>query len=252
MNKVLNLFFVFVFTFCIQSQSQQSTKPKCPSGVDPESIQINTSPEPKLKQTGMLDLFNGKDLTGWTVKGGNMPFTVKNGELIGTCDPNVRLNSFLVTNDSFSDFIFTAEYKWDELSNSGVMFRAGVRPLQDGERMMVEDRSLLQVFGYQCEIETSERRWTGGIYGEAMGGWKNPLSKEKEQAAARAAVKQHKEWNRVTIYAKADHIMTWINGVPCANLIDKDQTSGFIGLQVHQGKKGQIRWRNLKIKDLSS
>ncbi len=93
-------------------------------GVDPQSLQLNATPEPDLKQSGMVDLFNGKDLSGWNVKGGKMPFKVSNGEIVGTCDPAVKLNSFLVTDASYSDFIFTAEYKWDEFSNSGVMFRA--------------------------------------------------------------------------------------------------------------------------------
>ncbi len=180
-----------------------------------------------------------------------MPFKVVDGEIVGTCDPDIRLNSFLCTNKNYTDFIFTAEYKWDVLSNSGVMFRADSRPLEDGERMVVKDRSLLQVYGYQCEVETSGRQWTGGVYGEAMGGWKYPLAKEKEHETARAAVTNHQAWNRVTIYAKGDQIMTWINGIPCANLTNSERSIGFFGLQVHQGQKGQIRWRNIRLKDLS-
>lgn len=45
--------------------------------------------------------------------------------------------------------------------------------------------------------------------------------------------------------------MTWVNGVPCANLTNQEHSNGFIGLQVHQGKKGQIRWRNLRLKVLT-
>ena len=131
------------------------------------------------------------------------------------------------------------------------MFRADSRSLEEGERPVVPDRSLLQVFGYQREVETSELQWTGGIYGEAMGGWKYPLSKEEEHAKARAAVQDHKVWNRITIYAKGDYLLTWINGVPCANLTNQERSKGFFGLQVHQGKKGQIRWRNIRVKVLS-
>lgn len=218
--------------------------------IEPKTLKLNTTPEPDLSQSGMMDLFNGKDLSGWTVKGGAMPFKVVDGVIVGTCDPEVRLNSFLVTEASYTDFIFTAEYKWDVNSNSGVMFRADTRALEEGERTVVTDRSLLQVFGYQCEVETSDRSWTGGIYGEAMGGWKYPLSKETEHVKARAAVQDHKVWNRVTIYAKGDHLMTWVNGVPCANLTNSERSSGFFGLQVHQGRIGQIQWRNIRLKEL--
>lgn len=234
--------------------SASIAKPKkaaAPRGIDPASLKLNTQAEPDLKQDGFVELFNGKDLSGWVVKGGIMPFVVRDGEIIGTCDPEMRLNSFLSTEKSYSDFIFTTAFKWDELSNSGVMFRADTRPLDDKEMPALKDRSLQRVLGYQCEIDTSPRAWTGGIYGEAMGAWKYPLSKEEEHADARAAVKNPKGWNRLTIYAKGDKMMTWINGVPCANLSGDERESGFIGLQIHQGKKGQIRWKNIRIKDLS-
>lgn len=229
----------------------QPKKQKFPGGVNPATLKVNTTEEPDVNQPGIIDLFNGKDLTGWTIKGGTMHFKVENGEIVGTCVPEVRLNSFLCTEENYTDFIFTAEYKWDVNSNSGVMFRADTRPLEDGERMVVKDRTLLQVFGYQCEVETSDRGWTGGIYGEAMGGWKYPLSKEKEHETARAAVKAHDQWNRLTIYAKGNSLKTWINGVPCANLVNNERSAGYFGLQVHQGKKGQIRWKNIRLKDLS-
>lgn len=255
-KQILGSLFFLSAIFCsVGILAQPSTKKvsqvKFPGGVNPESLQVNITPEPDLNQADMLNLFNGKDLSGWIVKGGTMPFSVVDGVIVGTCDPEERLNSFLCTEKNYTDFIFTAEYKWDVLSNSGVMFRADTRPLEDGERMVVKDRSLLQVYGYQCEVETSDRCWTGGIYAEAMSGWKYPLSKEEEHVSARAAVKTHKEWNRLTIYAKGDHLMTWINGVPCANLKNKERSEGYFGLQVHQGQKGQIRWRNIGLKDLT-
>ncbi len=225
--------------------------PKKPKEVDASSLKLNTTPEPDLKQEGLIAIFNGKDLTGWTVKGGVMPFEVKSGVIVGTCDPEVKLNSFLSTDKSYSDFLLTLEFKWDVTSNSGVMFRAATQPLKEGDRPQIKDRSLEQVFGYQCEIDSSDRAWTGGIYGEAMGGWKYPLSKETEHAEARAAVKDPKAWNRMTILAEGERMMTWINGVPCADLTGDERTEGFISLQVHQGKSGQIEFRDIRLKDLS-
>lgn len=233
------------------AEPKKQKAPQKPKDVDATSLKLNTTPEPDLKQDGMVELFNGKDLTGWTVKGGLMPFVVKDGVIVGTCDPKVKLNSFLSTEKSYSDFLLTLEFKWDVPSNSGVMFRAATQPLKGGDRPEIKERSQQQVFGYQCEIDPSPRAWTGGIYGEAMGGWKYPLSKEPEHAAARAAVKDPKTWNRMTLQVKGDHMMSWINGVPCSDLIGNERTEGFIGLQVHQGKNGQIEFRDIRLKDLS-
>ena len=46
------------------------------------------------------------------------------------------------------------------------------------------------------------------------------------------------------------HLRTWLNGVPCADLIDAMELEGFIALQVHAGKAGQIRFKNVRLKDL--
>jgi len=125
--------------------------------VDPQSLELNATPEPDLTQVGMVDLFNGKNLTSWSVKGGLMPFTVEEGEIVGTCDPKVRLNSFLATDQNYSDFLFTVEYQWDVNSNSSVMFRAVTRPLDEKKHKKTKDPTLQRVFGYQCDVKTSDR-----------------------------------------------------------------------------------------------
>ena len=102
------------------------------------------------------------------------------------------------------------------------------------------------VFGYQCEIDPSERAWSGGIYDESRRGWLNDL---KDNEAGRKAFKPN-GWNQFVIKAQGSCIKTWINGVPCADLTDEADAEGFIALQVHAGKEGQIRWRNIRIKPL--
>ncbi len=210
--------------------------PSWPKGIDPATLDLNTTQEPNLDSEDFVSLFNGHDLNGWTVRGSQMKFEVIDGEIVGTCTPELKPNSFLCTDKIFSNFIFTAEFKWDIEGNSGIMFRADTKE---------NDR----VFGYQSEMDPSKRGWTGGIYGEAMDGWLYPLSKP-EHDAARAALQSPNEWSRMTISAQGSTIKTWINGIPCASLIDSSRIEGFFGLQVHQGDQGTIRWRNIKVKEL--
>ncbi|WOO39971.1 DUF1080 domain-containing protein [Rubellicoccus peritrichatus] len=214
-----------------------------PKGINPAKLLTNTDAEPDVNQPGFIELFNGKDLNGWSIQGGQMTYEVIDGAIVGTAIPGVKPNSFLCTDDTYDDFIFTAEFKWDIPSNSGIMFRADTKqPDKNGVR---------RVFGYQSEMDQSDRRWTGGIYGEGMGGWKYPLSKPQAHAAARAAIKDHSAWNRMTIYANGDVIKTWINGVPCSYLINDERSEGFFGLQLHTGPKGIVAWRNIKVKELN-
>jgi hypothetical protein len=199
-------------------------------------IFIVTSCKPKEP---WIELFNGKDLSGWTQLNGTAPYTVEDGEIVGRTVPGSP-NSFLCTDSVFSDFILEFEVKKDCVLNSGVQIRSNSYPLyQDG-----------RVHGYQVEIENRpERLWSGGIYDEARRGWLYDLSDNKAGGQA-----YHFEgWNKYRIEAFGPSIKVWINGVPTANLIDDMTPAGFIGLQVHSigddtSKAGlEVRWKNIRI-----
>jgi hypothetical protein len=106
------------------------------------------------------------------------------------------------------------------------------------------------VHGYQVEIDPSDRAWSAGIYDEARRGW---LYELRNNEAARKAFK-HGEWNKYHIEAIGNSIRTWINGVPAANLDDSMTSRGFIALQVHSMKEGdvEVKWRNIRILDLGT
>jgi hypothetical protein len=73
-----------------------------------------------------------------------------------------------------------------------------------------------------------------------------------DNPAARKAMKDN-QWNKFRVACIGDSIMTWVNGVPCTDLRDPVDQTGFIGLQVHsfRGEQpAQVRWRNIRIKDL--
>lgn len=125
-------------------------------------------------------------------------------------------------------------FRVDEGLNSGIQFRSH---LTDG-----------RVRGYQYEIDPSARAWSGGVYDEARLGWLYPLT--TNPAAQRAF--RHGDWNKVRVEAVGNRIRTWINGVPAADVLDAQDASGFIALQVHAvgkpelaGKK--VSWKEIRI-----
>lgn len=188
-------------------------------------------------KSDFTDLFNGENLEGWELRNGTAPFTVENGEIVGTYVTGTP-NTFLSTKASYSDFILTFEALLGEGTNSGVMFRAQSKPeYMDG-----------RVHGYQMEMDPSKRQWTGGIYDEARRGWIYNLERN---AAAKEAFKLN-EWANFRIEAIGNHIQVWVNGVQTADLIDDVDASGFIGLQVHairnkEVEGRQVRFRNIQI-----
>ena len=81
-----------------ESQSKWYNKYKKQANVPKiEDMLINTESEPDLK-TGFVDLYNKKDLNGWTPLGGYCKFEA-NGDLItGTCVPKSPSTYFSIKN----------------------------------------------------------------------------------------------------------------------------------------------------------
>ena len=188
-------------------------------------------------EDGFVSLFNGTDLTGWTVKGGDATFHVEDGTIVGVVN-DARRNTFLCTEREFENFIFKAEFKFDINFNSGIQFRSNARP--DGDRFVV--------YGYQCEMEPAGM--TGAIYDESRRNrWVNVVTDELRERT-RTPFRQG-EWNEIEIQAIGPSIRTWLNGEPITDLMDTMSARGFFGLQVHShNAPGQVRWRNIRIKEL--
>ena len=53
---------------------------------------------------GWTELFNGEDLKGWKILGGEAEFKIENGEVVGYAKANTP-NTFLVTEQEYGDFI---------------------------------------------------------------------------------------------------------------------------------------------------
>ena len=179
-----------------------------------------------------------RSLNGWSVRGGKAGFAVDGQEIVGRSVLGSP-NSFLITDATFGDFILEYDAKVDPRLNSGVMVRAERRAdYRDGV-----------VFGYQVEIDSSARAWSGGIYDEQRREWLNTLARN---AQARAAFKVG-EWNHFRVEALGNRIRTLVNGVAAANLIDDMTPRGFIGLQVHSVDEGpklaglEARFRDIRI-----
>ena len=213
-----------------------------------------------------VNLFNGKNLSGWVQRGGKATYTIEGKEIVGTSVTNTP-NSFLCTEKTYGDFILEYEFKVDPRLNSGVQIRSlafdqATEFKADGKVIKIPAQ---RVHGYQVEIDPDvprKRMWSGGIYDESRRGWLFPSGGE-QSAEAKAFSEQGQrifkpnDWNAIRVEARGDSIKTWLNGTPCANIKDSVTARGFIALQVHgiaqdADKNGtQVRWRNLKLTDLT-
>ncbi len=187
-------------------------------------------------------LFNGKDIKGWKRLNGSAEYKTENGCINGVSALNTP-NTFLTTGVEYTNFVLEYEMKMDKDLNSGVQIRSHSSPDFENGR----------VYGLQVECDDSKRAWSGGIYDEARKGWRYPL---EYNPAAKSAFRSG-EWNRYRVLAYENHIVTWINDIPCANLIEDEVEPGFIALQVHAINDSalagrQIQWKNIRIRHASA
>lgn len=173
-----------------------------------------------------MSLFNGKDLTGWTVYG-TEKWYVEDGELISESGPDAQYG-YLATDKHYKDFDLTLEFFQEADGNSGVFIRSTV----DGTK----------VSGWQVEVAPPGMH-TGGVYESYGRGWLIQPEPEKEK------VLKDGQWNTLKIRANGDQLTSWLNGVEMVSITDQKigAGKGSIALQIHDGGGIKVKWRNIKI-----
>jgi len=181
------------------------------------------------QNTESISLFNGVDLSGWTIHG-TEKWYVEDGDLV--CE-NGSDNEYgyLSTDKYYDDFVLTLEYKQESNGNSGVFFRSTL----DG----------IIINGWQVEISPPGHD-TGGIYESYGRGWLIKPDPIKDKSL------KYGDWNSMKIMVKGDNVKTWLNDVEMIHINDQKigEGKGSIALQIHAGDDVKVRWRNIKLEKL--
>lgn len=175
------------------------------------------------------NLFNGKDLTGWTVHG-TEKWYVENKELVCESGPDKQYG-YLSTDKPYKNFELNLQFKQESNGNSGVFIRSSI----EGTK----------ISGWQVEV-APENNHTGGIYESYGRNWLiKPDAKDEKWL-------KPGEWNNLKILVKGDEVTTWLNDHQMVYLKDEKigAGTGFIALQIHDGGGIKVRWKNIKIKEL--
>ena len=200
--------------------------------------------------TKFVDLFDGKSLDNWVVKGGTATYRVEKKAIVGRTVEGSK-NTFLSTPRDYANFELTFEVKCDPELNSGVQIRSHVYD-EDTPQESKPDRirEAGEVYGYQCEISSNGN--AGKFWDE---GRRTMWLDEAPDELGDAHPYKPGQWNRYRILAKGNRVRCWINGVARGDFTDERDATGFIGLQVHSIKSGtgpfEVRWRKIRIRELS-
>jgi hypothetical protein len=191
-------------------------------------------------EAGFTELFNGKNLDGWTLVRGQGPgYVVENGILV--CPANGGGN--LLTEKEFANFVLRLDFKMEPGGNNGVGIRA---PLSgDVAYTGMEIQILDQDNPKYKTIQPWQR--TGSVY--------NVIAAQKD------ALKPAGEWNSYEITANGKKITVKLNGtvindadlstVKDEAIIAKhpgiQRASGHIGFLGHGTR---VEFRNIRIREL--
>ncbi|MDO3384394.1 DUF1080 domain-containing protein [Gilvimarinus sp. SDUM040013] len=176
-------------------------------------------------------------------------------------------NWFFLTKKRYSDFELELEVKvpkLDEYVNSGIIFRSQIAYQESIESYYT--------FGYQAEVDPSDRRWSGGLYEQGTERqWLFPLHAERSAPGEHLQENLSPQWtddkknaftvgdwNHYRIRAQGPEIKVWVNGVLTTHIKDTKFSEGHIGIQHHGSEAftesgdtaNTVKFRNIYIQAL--
>jgi hypothetical protein len=187
---------------------------------------------PILPGEDWIQLFNGKDLTGW-VEVGKEKWTVEEATIHGLAIS--KAYGYLRTEKTYKDFHLSLRFKCEGDGNSGVFFHTDFKP-------GTPDVSQ----GLQFEIDCSINKHSAGIYGDGRQ-WIVWPSPDKE------GVVRQSDWNDMQLRVEGNRYVSRLNGVDMVDFTDPQPRSfdGYIALQLHSGGAGNMRFKDIYIRDLT-
>jgi hypothetical protein len=205
---------------------------------------------------GENQLFNGKDLSGWS---GRPEFwSVQDGAITGktSTETPTKGNTFLIYKEPVSDFELHLKYRFAEGSTSG---NSGIQ-----YRSKVVDPANFVVAGYQADMEVG-KTYSGILYEEkgrgilAKRGQKVVIKEGQKPEAIgetesseeiQASIKVG-EWNDYKIIAKGGHLQHFINGKLTVDVTDETAVgakTGVLALQLHAGPPMEVQFKDIRLK----
>ncbi len=190
------------------------------------------SPRPRLPGEQWVSIFNAKDLSGW-VKVGNERWEVEDGTIHG--QGITKEYGYLRTEKMYKDFHLFLRFKCEADGNSGVFFHTDFKP---GTANVSQ--------GLQFEIDRIIGHHTGGVYGDGRQ-WIVWPAPELEPLI------RPNDWNEMLMKVEANRYVSYLNGVLMVDFTDPTPKSfdGYIALQLHSGGQGNMRFKDIMIRDLT-
>jgi hypothetical protein len=185
---------------------------------------------PKTGTSEKIQLFNGKDFTGWA--GDVKYWSIADGAIVGKNTNEVPVSTYLVTDRKFTDFRLLATVKLVQSEmHSGIAMWGRLAP----------DKG--DPYTYAGLLVMFPSNWGFFDLHERFG---LPVDPEP----AKKVSKQH-DWNDLEILAQGNRVRLAVNGTQVVDYREPDLAyvrEGPIGLQLHSNKEPQeIHFKGLEL-----
>lgn len=196
------------------------------------ALAVPAAAEDKKDEKGFVQLFNGKDLTGWkTYTEGNGNWKVVDGAI--TCTGNA--SHLFSEKDHYANFIYRVEALVKDKGNSGQYFRTQFGPGFPK--------------GYEAQINSTHRDAikTGSLYPA----FRKLSEEERSKLVVRDQLHKPDEWFTQEVTAKGNHIVIKVNGKTTVDFVDEPATfkKGHFALQ-HHDPGCVVMFRKIEVKEL--
>lgn len=185
---------------------------------------------PDTSDEGFVELFNGKDLTGWKYMGSEAAWAVKDGVLHSDAGKG---GNWIRTEKQYGDFILKVEWRVGKEGNAGVFLRSAEKgaPWETGSEVQISNQ------------ERDVAHCTGSLYGTAA---VEPRPDESADV-----------WHEFYIKCKGPRITVFSDNVPVVDVdaaklpaLAAKPLNGYVGLQDSHNPTGYIEYRKVAIKEL--
>ncbi len=212
--------------------------PTAPDAPAPPAAPEATAPVP----AGTVELFNGRDLTGWTHVLNDPEAKMEDVWSVsdGVLHCKGKPVGYLKTLEEYENYVLDVEWRWPEGSepgNNGVLVHTstpgaiGIWPKSIEVQLQHGAAGDFWIIGTELQVTDIENRRQGRRHLRLVNDVEKPLG----------------EWNHMEITCRGDEVLVKVNGVQVNHATACNVTRGTISLQ---SEGAPIEYRNIRLRPL--
>jgi len=212
----------------LQNIANAAATAAAPSAPVPPAVSAPAAMPPAANDSeGWVDLFNGRDMTGWTLRSGRggSDWKIEDGALVSR-----GAESMLVTAKTYTNFRVRAEMMINDGGVSSLLGR-------------VQENKGLKAGNYAAYIATEGEARAGSIY------WTPARGRTRAAVTVAQSDARPGQWFTIELDCIGTKLVVLVNGKQTAEHNDRTFARGAIGIEQH-GSGSVIKIRKIQVQEV--